>query len=270
MTLQIFNRGGQKFSKATQCLIAKTAQQAAHFAGCVIVVYRQRKTLYLRLATYCAQMTLRLQHHFIFSQRNAVLPTEPRIFVRPVTSSFIRLSFKSTALFTDMRQEIASRGACFTLIGQSGWSCFVRPKLRGVFNGFAALTPLFGNLRLWCTPTPEHITSINSPCTFNAKAHQSIFTSTIFPKFSDRLFRLTFTANFGRWYGGLSHAVRTSITNDVIRLVREFAALVRADPILSRFSRNLNNFTVLCVCAAAAAHMNTISSSEKGEALCLS
>jgi len=66
-----------------------------------------------------------------------------------------------------------------------------------------------------------------------------------FKKFN-RLDLFAFGALFFSEYSELSHAVRISITNDVVRLGRKLAASVQAVPILSQISLNCNSLMTLC------------------------
>lgn len=277
MFLQVFNRALKKdgiIFRLAEHAIAIATQNTPDYPRVVTVVNGRTTTVVSKegVQTYRALIVLTIKNHLKFIYRNTKHATQ--MIVAQHTLTFCRRTPTLMDFFA---------GYWMTLIA-------IR------FNGVLAITSQ-GKFRSWfCFFTPRtrffHMKSSGAPFRF---AHQCVrkflafFTLIASVIATNTTVRCELPRSFITWlkainwfdllalgalffggYSGLSHAFRISITNSVIRLGQKFAASVRADPILSRISRNLNNFMTLCVCAAAAARMDTILSSEKGETLCLS
>ncbi len=265
MTFQIFNcrlKKGDVFPKAAKRHIATTTKQRARFARLVIVIYAQRLKL-IRLFADCANTVLGREHDFIFSEAKTVFLAQSAIFSGSATNSPIGSNFVFIPLRLHSRSVVVRRQAGFTHIAKTARRCLIRPIFRSFFDLATFRASLFGNLRLRSKSAPDRVISINDFSAIGTMGCQSVFTITVFPKPVCRFFCFAFTANFGRWYGELDHAVRFFITNGLIRLERQFAALVRAASILPRISRNHNNFMALYADAACRRERAAISKQEK-------
>jgi hypothetical protein len=273
MFFQIFNRSFKKdrvvlsLAKHSIAVPAKNATNSA----CFMAVINRGIASFIcnqRLQAYWALAVLTVKHRFKFVYRNTKFSPEMIVTNLPFAEVGRAPSFVD---FSSSRRQ-ALIAICFysvpaitSQIELASWFYFFASGAR-----FPIWTKvefkLMGACICGATFSAFSLSAITANTTLRSK-----FTGCFIGWFKaiNRLDLFALGALFFGGYSRLSHIVRTSITNSVIRLVREFAALVRADPILSRLSRNHNKFMTLCARAACRRGRVAISKQEREAFLCL-
>ncbi len=270
MTLQVFNRGLKKINVLAETAerhIAMGAQQCSRFACFVIMVYAQWLIL-IRLFANRAKTFLSGKHGFILSQGDAIFFAQALILVSAIANPAIRFAAQDTPMLSRVWSVVVCGQAWFAHIAQAGRRCSIRPILRNVFYLLTFRALLFSDLRLRIERAPKSVVAIFDLSTLSTTIHQSIFATSIFPKLITRFFNLALTANFGGWYCELSHAVRTPVTNGLVRL-NEGANLRLSRFYLTTNQSQSSHFKTLRTDAACRRGTVAISKQGKGALVCL-